>query len=161
MRRGSQNTRPKGKTSLALNFMKVKHQKDTFLQQFQACGGDMKIACEALGVSSEVVRGWVIRDQGFRDRLGPVEEMFEAIAQGRIRGMVPRALDAYQGLVEGGGGAKAQEKVATRVLENEGILREMGGPGVVVDNRTQILDLKEFSLEELREMLGGARLKEG
>lgn len=125
-----------GRNNRDRNFMRIKRQKRTFISQFKGCGGDMEIACKAVGTTPETVKGWVIRDEGFRGQLGPAEEMFEAIAQGRIRGMVPRALDAYQELLDSKGGPTMQEKVATRVLTNEGVLRDTGNPVVAVDNRS-------------------------
>ena len=123
------------RTFREINFMRVKRQKDFWLEHYRATGGDMVKACEALKVVPATVKGWAIRDEKFKADVAEVEQDLDDIAHGRVKGMVPRALDAVEAILTDRSPAVAptRYRAAARVLENEGVLRE--GVDVAVDAR--------------------------
>ncbi len=148
--------KPRDDTRREWNFRREQKERGTFLKELAAVGGDLNAVCEAMGIGPKKVEGWCIRVPGFETEYQGIRQRFIEIAQGQIVGMVPQAIKAYEGFLEPESAPGLREKVATRVLVSEGVLRDQpGGPGVVVNNRTVTIIVQT---ERAKELLG--RVKE-
>lgn len=152
----------------------VQHRKDMFLsllrsgvrpkEATQKVGEE--IAAPDLGLSyfwhwrersPEFREEWekAVEESNAYDRLVRGPHLEEEADRRAVDGVLEA--DYYQGEVVGHTRKYSDGLLTTRlkaVLPEK--YRESAQGGVTVDNRTQILNLKEFTLEELRELLGKA-----